>query len=292
VTYDPQIGKWLQEDPDGFSAGDPNLYRFVGNAPTNETDPSGLRGEGPILPTLPSPAGPNINALLEAANATAPADPSIYALVEGTNAKGSQEWSQRQVINLLGQSAIGKQTLDTLKKINVWKVDRVRFFYQTREKKTDPWPKEWKNEDDLGLRRNFNGKITLFITRDQSALDAAMTLVHEATHARQEMSGKTYGRYDREKEAFTAETQFLLSLPQYIKSAPARYQKFIDKDGKTVNAEAVEKYVKQTYTELAPDAGDKIQYRKVTREIAFPFGTLKPGENEIDFGRVTKLTGW
>src|SRR5262245_2655320 len=29
--------------PCGFAAGDTNLYRYVGNAPTNATDPSGLK---------------------------------------------------------------------------------------------------------------------------------------------------------------------------------------------------------------------------------------------------------
>lgn len=33
---------WLGSDPIGLAGGDPNLYRFVGNSPTNGTDPSGL----------------------------------------------------------------------------------------------------------------------------------------------------------------------------------------------------------------------------------------------------------
>ncbi len=40
--YDPTIGRWISEDPIGFAGGDPNLYRYVGNSPTNATDPSGL----------------------------------------------------------------------------------------------------------------------------------------------------------------------------------------------------------------------------------------------------------
>jgi RHS repeat-associated protein len=40
--YDPNVGRWLSEDPIGFVAGDPNLYRYVGNSPTSKTDPSGL----------------------------------------------------------------------------------------------------------------------------------------------------------------------------------------------------------------------------------------------------------
>ncbi|MFO0852423.1 MAG: RHS repeat-associated core domain-containing protein [Gemmataceae bacterium] len=42
-VYDPGAGRWLSEDPAGFAAGDPNLYRYAGNSPTNATDPSGLQ---------------------------------------------------------------------------------------------------------------------------------------------------------------------------------------------------------------------------------------------------------
>ena len=40
--YDPNVGRWLTEDPLGFAGGDSNLYRYVGNSPTNATDPRGL----------------------------------------------------------------------------------------------------------------------------------------------------------------------------------------------------------------------------------------------------------
>jgi RHS repeat-associated protein len=40
--YDASVGRWLSEDPIGFSAGDANLYRYVGNGPVNGADPSGL----------------------------------------------------------------------------------------------------------------------------------------------------------------------------------------------------------------------------------------------------------
>jgi RHS repeat-associated protein len=39
--YDPSLGRFISEDPIGFSAGDTNLYRYVSNSPTNFTDPSG-----------------------------------------------------------------------------------------------------------------------------------------------------------------------------------------------------------------------------------------------------------
>jgi RHS repeat-associated protein len=40
--YDPSSGRFISQDPIGFSAGDVNLYRYVGNAPGDATDPSGL----------------------------------------------------------------------------------------------------------------------------------------------------------------------------------------------------------------------------------------------------------
>ncbi|MFN2375668.1 MAG: RHS repeat-associated core domain-containing protein, partial [Candidatus Binatia bacterium] len=39
--YDPASGRFLSEDPIGFSGGDANLYRYAGNNPVNWTDPSG-----------------------------------------------------------------------------------------------------------------------------------------------------------------------------------------------------------------------------------------------------------
>lgn len=40
--YDANIGRFISEDPIGFKAKDENLYRYVGNEPTDKTDPMGL----------------------------------------------------------------------------------------------------------------------------------------------------------------------------------------------------------------------------------------------------------
>jgi RHS repeat-associated protein len=40
--YDPSTGRWTSEDPLAFEAGDSNLYRYLGNGPTDWTDPFGL----------------------------------------------------------------------------------------------------------------------------------------------------------------------------------------------------------------------------------------------------------
>ena len=50
--YDATIGRFFSEDPIGLDGEDPNLYRYVGNDPVNQVDPSGL---GP--PTDPFESG-------------------------------------------------------------------------------------------------------------------------------------------------------------------------------------------------------------------------------------------
>ncbi|MCA9138587.1 MAG: hypothetical protein KDB00_17570 [Planctomycetales bacterium] len=44
--YDPTTGRFISRDPAGFSAGDANLYRYVGNDPANNFDPTGLAARG------------------------------------------------------------------------------------------------------------------------------------------------------------------------------------------------------------------------------------------------------
>lgn len=73
--YDPAVGKFLSEDPIGFSSSDVNIQRYVGNNPANFTDPTGLDGIGafsfcrgenylyatakPVPPSIPG--APNIS---------------------------------------------------------------------------------------------------------------------------------------------------------------------------------------------------------------------------------------
>jgi uncharacterized protein RhaS with RHS repeats len=43
--YDPQVGRFISEDPIGFDGGDLNLYGYVVNNPANFRDPTGLQRE-------------------------------------------------------------------------------------------------------------------------------------------------------------------------------------------------------------------------------------------------------
>ncbi len=42
--YEPGTGRFINEDPSGFKGGDANLFRYVGNDPLDQVDPSGLTG--------------------------------------------------------------------------------------------------------------------------------------------------------------------------------------------------------------------------------------------------------
>jgi RHS repeat-associated protein len=66
-SYDPNTGRWLTQDPIGFSAGDANTYRYVGNTPPNARDPSGL---DPVVDQLSYPDQLRLQSLLP--NAQAP----------------------------------------------------------------------------------------------------------------------------------------------------------------------------------------------------------------------------
>ncbi|WP_422925495.1 putative Ig domain-containing protein [Singulisphaera sp. PoT] len=51
--YDASLGRFISQDPLGFNGADSNLYRYVGNSPTNATDPTGLQALSEYTALLP-----------------------------------------------------------------------------------------------------------------------------------------------------------------------------------------------------------------------------------------------
>jgi len=58
--YDLTVGRWASEDPVGFLAGDANLHRYVDNAPTDRSDPSGLWRQRNMAKGQFDPIGPTV----------------------------------------------------------------------------------------------------------------------------------------------------------------------------------------------------------------------------------------
>ena len=62
--YDPMVGRWISEDPAGFSAGDPNLGRYIANNVTATLDSTGLQPDlpndeyPPLFPPIIPPESP------------------------------------------------------------------------------------------------------------------------------------------------------------------------------------------------------------------------------------------
>ncbi|MBI3350153.1 MAG: tandem-95 repeat protein, partial [Burkholderiales bacterium] len=63
--YDPAGGRFISEDPSGFAGGDANLYRYAGNNPVTQFDPTGLSASfwdeyaAPAIATAKDMVNPN-----------------------------------------------------------------------------------------------------------------------------------------------------------------------------------------------------------------------------------------
>jgi RHS repeat-associated protein len=125
--YDPSTGRYMSEDPTGFSAGDANLYRYVFNDPVNLVDPTGeVIGWGSVVPMLAMGANPNANTsgfLSEYRHyfyndwiswIPALGNAIAAALTPGTPAQqaGAVLWKEKALIQGKGSSALAKKWLE------------------------------------------------------------------------------------------------------------------------------------------------------------------------------------
>ena len=84
--YDPQIGRFLSEDPIGFAGVDVNLYRYVANNPINFIDPSGLFE---FIRGALDPNNPELSATLECFDSCTGRNTLITSALRPEDPKGS-----------------------------------------------------------------------------------------------------------------------------------------------------------------------------------------------------------
>jgi hypothetical protein len=222
----------------GYNAGDANLYRYVGNSPTNVTDPSGL------------------------------------------------EWTKEGVIAILSTSPLGQLTLKTLPKVTVYKVDYIKSYIQTREKETDPWPTEWKENYSSGLKDVELGRIIIYIPKDHSDFIAAWTLVHEATHARQERGLGIKGEY----EAYINEAKWLIENPELMKQIPEQYSFYCKgKDAWIIETEKGKFAINEKNIKAWVD---RVYSGYYTPSKLIRYKTDAKGRYVYEFGNKIEIKGW
>ncbi len=93
-VYSAQIGRFLQTDPIRFSAGDVNLYRFVGNGPVNGRDPMGLLADAyfniaqGLLTVIDRDTGATVTVYAHAGSGPFIGDPNSTGVREHRDANG------------------------------------------------------------------------------------------------------------------------------------------------------------------------------------------------------------
>jgi len=136
--YDAAVGRWLSQDPTGFSADDPNLYRYVSNSPTFSDDPTGLwrvvQGMGKVNVTLNS-AGKGLRVEIGAVF-----HPDKTALQASVPAGCKVDVSFIQIARVrINAGTIGQGQPSTLT-LNKWFIDGYTPpYYPTEHTTIDPY---------------------------------------------------------------------------------------------------------------------------------------------------------
>jgi hypothetical protein len=200
-------------------------------------------------------------------------------------AKGG--WTQDEVRDILKKSVGGPKVLGILDKVDVYRVDLLKFEYKERPTTKDPWSKE-KTGFASGLHLDPDPKHPrgrIFIAdrvpgggfggglEPMSAARAVLTLVHEAAHATQDPKEPLWRR---EVEAFKEQVWFLLRNPalmkQLSKGERAFFEAFIKKDGKAPDVDAIVSHWQQHYEKFAGGDEKKARAMTTTPEEQWPTG--------------------
>jgi RHS repeat-associated protein len=316
-VYNPLTGGWDTVDPDSFAAGSPNLREYVGNDPTNATDPTGLEQPGATpqrITRLPPPAAyyyydnPAYNPYYQYVGPSFPRTPpgntpsyknpaynpyfqytgppleplTVYNDPKVNPYIGFAAWSKEAVVEMLSTSASGRQALKSLNDAIVYKVSYIKTYVRTRDNKKAPWS-EWKETYFAGLTDvNESNKRIVYIPEYSTNNEVASTLVHEATHVRQDVN---LPLLEAEYEAHTSQCKWLAEHPYVLLNLPSEYSFYLkgldgikplitetEKGKYNVNEDAIKAYVNRRYGGYYED-NPLIQYKKDAGQSVLEFGT-------------------
>jgi RHS repeat-associated protein len=182
--YNAPTGRFTVTDLLGFSAGDVNLYRYVGNGPTNTTDPSGLASWRTVgfQPRQVVRIAAAVTTLLPALG-RAVVDLDTY-LRRGTPSIGSRIWFSRFLIDYFTSAAhrryndISDAEIRTIRNVLKQSLDAfdsgdVVFYYS-------------RSTDNIAGYVNIFNRIYLtegFFAGLNDDTIRAKRILHEITHA-------------------------------------------------------------------------------------------------------------
>ena len=137
--YDPVSGRFISQDPIGFSAGDANLYRYVANSPTIAIDPDGLQEYAVLgLPTMFPVADrtrQSIDSMREYRHKLHGYISAIEWLISSERKQRDKNWSRNNSGGKLRQESDARiaslqETLGNLKDVEHGYAEEIRAQYE------------------------------------------------------------------------------------------------------------------------------------------------------------------
>ena len=146
--YDPQLGKFITQDPSGFAGGDANLYRYVSNSPANFTDPTGMIRE--IDGGIAAPAGDPGNAaaagggILDTVGSMAAGAINAGAAIAGLNPAAMTQAMQEQMNAAMAaaQESMRASTQDFLQRMSAANELMLQTMKQVWDMQVAMWHSE------------------------------------------------------------------------------------------------------------------------------------------------------
>ncbi len=174
--YNASVGRWESPDPDGFTAGDTNEYRYCDNSPANATDPTGLEWSNQAAEKRIKALAEQNAKLIESLRKSNKNDPRLLFL----------EIQQRILEKLLQDDHFAKdaQAAGWLANVltvfmksllnavdeNIAGVVKGRLLVPTPDnaipnfldgKQAGPWWYDWKGEADDQVHKSMTNKLSL-----------------------------------------------------------------------------------------------------------------------------------